>query len=68
MKGQSQRKHIAIMQRARAGMAFRDERYDLNRAKHTKTPSVKAFYTHEAAIDRYWGNRRLKSAKSGKPL
>lgn len=68
MKGQPQRKHIAILQRARAGLAFRDERYDLNRARQAKTPEVKAFYTHEARIDHYWGMRRLKSAKSGKPL
>lgn len=68
MKSQSERAHIAIMQRARAGLAFRDERYDLNRAKQAKTPEVKAFYTHEASIDHYWGMRRLRSAKSGKPL
>ena len=64
----SQKNRIAIMQRARAGLAFRDERYDLNRAKQAKTPDVKAFYTHEAAIDHYWGVRRLKSAKNGNPL
>ena len=62
------RNRLANLQKLRAGMAFRDERYDRDRAKNAHTKATRMFYTHEANIDHYWGMRRLKSAKSGKLL
>lgn len=66
--GFNPQKYINTLQEHRAGLAFRDEKYDLHRAEVAKDPKVREFYKNEARIDHTFGNARLVAARTGKPL
>ena len=71
MDAWEQRKHAAQIQRTWAKLAFNDEEYNLKEAAFDRTHGdtiLARLHEHEAAIDEYWGNRRLRSADTGKPL
>jgi hypothetical protein len=69
MNVQDQQKRAAQIQRTWAKLAFNDEEYNLKQAARDRSMGnnvLAEMHEHEAAIDRYWGNRRLKSANGGK--
>ena len=66
-----QRHRVAKIQRTWAKLAFNDEQYNLQQAARDRTMGnniLAEMHEHEAEIDHRWGMRRLRSAKSGKPL
>jgi hypothetical protein len=60
--------YVNTLQAHRAGLAFRDENYDRNRAAQATNPVVRNFYLNEAEIDHRFGVRRETAARTGKPM
>lgn len=59
---------VRDLQKHRDALAFSDEHYDRMMAKRAKSPDVKRFYLDGAEEDHRFGMRRLRSAKTGRPL
>ena len=60
--------YIDTLQEHRVGLAFRDEKYDRQRAREATTPAVRDFYLNEAEVDHRFGVRRLQAAKGHRNL
>lgn len=55
-------KRIATLQRRWAADAMRDAHYNAERAKHVRSPQLKAMYQQEERWDLFWARRRLRIA------
>lgn len=66
--GFDSQKYVDTLQKHRAGLAFRDEKYDRARAAQARDPKVREFYRNEAEVDHRFGMRRLEAAKHHHPL